>query len=158
MGRETRIGRFVVEFVTHVGEQGALWLKPLDDGDGFFDVRVARVRVVAQSVDYENVEVLEKREADFGHVAHVGEVGGAAEAIASDLLIAMDDGDSLETGAEELGSGAWGGIEAVNMYAGAGGVAIFLAKGVLEDAFDVAGCFVVGIDGHVAIVAEGERA
>ncbi len=42
--------------------------------------------------------------------------------------------------------------------AGAGGVAVFGAKGVVEDALDGGGGVVVGVDGQVAFVVEAEGA
>src|ERR1700719_735478 len=97
---------------------------------------MAWVGIAPQGVHDQYVEILQERNADLRDVAHVGEIGGGAEAIAGDLLPAMGDGDSLEAGAEQLDSGAGGGIYAMNLDARAGGVAVFLAKGVFEDAFD----------------------
>ena len=84
-----------------------------------------------------------------GDVAHVGEVGGGAEAVAGDGLAAVGDGDALEVGAEEVDGGAGGGGEAVDLDAGAGGVAFLLAEGVVEDALDGGGGVVVGVEGEV---------
>ena len=66
----------------------------------------------------------------------------------------MGDGDALEAGAEEVDSGAGGGIDAMDLDAGAGGVAIFLAEGVVEDALDGVGGGVVGVEGEVAVACE----
>ena len=46
----------------------------------------------------------------------------------------------------------------MDLYAGAGGVAVLLAEGVLEDALDGGGGVVVGVDGEVGAVVEGEGA
>ena len=59
----------VVQIVAHVGEEGALRFKLLDEADGFFEVRVAGVRVVTERVEDEDVEVLQQREADGRDVA-----------------------------------------------------------------------------------------
>ena len=67
---------------------------------------VAGVRLAAEGVEDEDVEVLEEREALGGDVAHVGEVGGGAEAVAGDVVAAVGDGDALEAGAEEVDGGA----------------------------------------------------
>ena len=56
----------------------------------------------------------------------------------------------LEAGAEEIEACAGGGVEAVDLDAGAGGVAVFGAEGVVEDALDGGGGVVVGVDGEVA--------
>ncbi len=114
--------------------------------------------VEAEGVEDEDVEILEEGDADLGDVAHVGEVGGAAEAVAGDLLGAVGDGDALEAGSEDVDAGAGGGVEAMDVDAGAGGVAVFFAEGVLEDALDVAGCGFVGVDGDVVDAVEGEGA
>ena len=50
------------------------------------------------------------------------------------------------------------GGEAVEVYAGAGGIAVDLAEGVLEDALDGVGGGVVGEEGEAFGVGEGERA
>ena len=117
-------------------KKARLGFELFDEGDGFFEVGVAGVRVAAEGVEDEDVEILEERDADFGDVAHVGEVGGGAEAVAGDLLAAVGDGDALEAGAEEVDAGAGGGVEAMDVDAGAGGVAVFVAEGVVEDALD----------------------
>ena len=44
----------------------------------------------------------------------------------------------------------------MNLDARASGVAVFLAEGVLEDAFDVVRGFLVGIDGQVVVPAKAE--
>ncbi len=151
VGWEGGVGCVVVEVVAHVGEEGAAGLELLDEGDGFFEVGVAGVGLAAEGVEDEDVEILEERDADVGDVAHVGEVGGGAEAVAGDLLAAVGDGDALEAGAEELDSGAGGGIDAMDLDAGAGGVAVFLAEGVLEDALDGVGGGVVGVEGRLPL-------
>ena len=81
----------------------------------------------------------EQRKALGGDVAHVGEVGGGAEAVAGDVLAAVGDGDALEVRAEEVDCGAGGRVEAVELDAGAGGVAVLGAEGVVEDALDGGG-------------------
>ncbi len=70
----------------------------------------------------------------------------------------MGDGDAAEAGAEEIEAGAGGGVDAVDLDAGAGGVAVFGAEGVVEDALDGGGGVVVGVDGEVAFGVEAEGA
>ena len=96
------VGGGVVEVVRHVGEEGAAGFEPLDQGDGFFEVRVGGVRLAAQGVEDEDVEVLRAAGRSRGDVAEVGEVGGGAEAVAGDGLAAVGDGDALEAGSEEI--------------------------------------------------------
>ena len=148
-GGRAGFGGVVVEVVADVGEEGAPGLELLDEGDGVFEVGVAGVGLAAEGVEDEDVEILEEREAFGGDVAHVGEVGGGAEAVAGDGLPAVGDGDALEAGAEELDAGAGVGIEAMELDAGAGGVAVFVAEGVVEDALDGGGGGVVGVEGRV---------
>ena len=119
---------------------------------------MAVVGVATKGIDDEDVEILEESYAFVGDVAHVGEVGGAAKTVASDLLAAMGDGDALEAGAEEIETGAGCGVDAVKFDAGAGGIAVFGAEGVFEDAFEVCGGFVVGVDGKVAFGVKAEGA
>ena len=84
----------MVEVVADVGEEGAFGVELVDKLDGFGEVGVAGVGLVAEGVEDEDVEVLEEREAFGGDVAHVGEVGGGAEAVAGDGVAAVGDGDA----------------------------------------------------------------
>ncbi len=135
----------MVELVGHVGEEGAFGVEPLGDVDGFGEVGVAGVGVVAERVEDEDVEVLEEGDGVRGEVGEVGEVGGGAEAVAGDGLAAVGDGDALEVGAEER-DGAWRGRQEVKVDAGGGGVAVFGAEGVGEDAAEDVGGGVVGVE------------
>ena len=155
---EGGFGGGVVEVVAHVGEEGTTGLELFDVGDGFFEMRVAEVRVAAECVEDEDVEVLEEREAIVGDVAHVGEIGGGAKAVAGDLLAAVGDGDAAEAGPEEIDACAGRGVETMDFDTGAGGIAVFGSKGISEDAFDGAGGGVVGVDGKVTFDVEAERA
>ena len=141
-----------------MGEEGAAGLELFDVGDGLLEVRVAEVRVAPEGVEDEDVEVLKERDALVGDVAHVGEVGGAAEAVAGDLLAAVGDGDALEAGSEEIEARAGCGVDAVKLHAGAGGIAVLGAEGVFEDAFEGVGCGVVGVDGEIAFDVKAEGA
>ena len=85
VGWEGGFGGGVVEVVAHVGEEGAAGLELFDEGDGLVEVGVAEVGLAAEGVEDEDVEVLEERDALGGDVAHVGEVGGGAEAVAGDV-------------------------------------------------------------------------
>jgi hypothetical protein len=114
------------------------------------------VRFAAQSIQDEYVEVLQQWKANLGDVAHIGEIGGVAEAVACDLLPAMGYRDAAEAGSEEIESCPRGGVDAMDMDACAGWVAVRFAEGVVEDAFDVVCGFVVGVDGQIAICVEAE--
>ena len=148
----------MVEVVAHVGEEGTAWLELFDVGDGLLKMRMAEVRIAAEGVEDENVEVLKEGDALVGNVAHVGEVGGAAEAIASDLLTAVCDGNALEACAEDVEACAGREVNAVKLHAGAGGIAIFGAEGVFEDAFEGLRGRVVGVDREVALDVKAEGA
>jgi len=158
VGWKLGLGGGVVEIVAHVGEEGSAGLELFDEADGFFEMGVAEVRIATQGVEDEDVEVLQERDAFFGDVVHVCEVSSGAEAIAGDLLTAVCDGDAAEAGSEEVEAGAGGGVDAVDFDAGAGGVAVFGAEGVVEDTLDGGGGVVVGVDGQVALVVEAEGA
>ena len=158
MRGEGALGEVVVEVVAEVGEEGAFGLELLDKGDGAVEVGVAGVGVAAEGVEDEDVEVLEEGEAFGREVAHVGEVGGGAEAVSGNLLPAVEDGNALEGGAEERCGGAGGGVDAMEVDAGAGGVAVFGAEGVVEDALDGLRGVLVGVDGDAAGDAKAEGA
>lgn len=147
----------VIKIVAEMSEESAARLELLNEGDGFFEMRVTGMGLATESVEDEDVEVLKKRETLRGDVAHIREVGGGAEAQASDLLMAMHDRDATKTGAEEVDPGARGRIEPVDLNASGGRVAIFCAEGVVEDALDGGGSFVIGIDGQIMLVVEAER-
>src|SRR5258705_1509045 len=120
-------------------------------------MRVTGVRIATQGIDDEYIEILQEGNTDLGDVAHVGEVGGAAEAIAGDLLASVGYGDSLEAGAEQLDSSSGREIDAMDLHARAGGVAVFLAKGVFEDAFDVVCGFLIRVDRQEVVATEADR-
>ena len=150
-------GGGVVEIVAHVNEVGAAGLEPFDDCDGLVEMRVAGVRIAPERVEDEDVEVLKQGQTYIGDVAHVGEVGSAAEAIAGDLLAPVGYGDAAKTGSKKVDPGSGGGVDAVNFDARAGWVAVLFAEGVLEDALDaLCGC-VVGVDGQIALCVKAER-
>ena len=71
-------------------------------------------------------------------------------------MAAVGDGDALKVGAEEIEAGTGRGVDAVKLDAGAGGVTVGLAEGVLEDALDDVGGFVVGVDGEIAVGVKAE--
>ena len=162
VGGEDSFGGVVVEVVADVGEVGAFGGEFFDVADGLLQVGVAGVGVVAEGVEDEDVEVLEKGDALGRDVGHVGEVSGIAEAVAGDLVAAVDDGDAEEAGAEEVTAKAYGcaggGGDAVHGDAGAGGVTVLRAEGVIEDALDGVGGGVVGVEGEAVGDVEAEGA
>src|SRR5271163_3157895 len=107
---------------------------------------MAGVGIVPESVENEDVEISQQRQALGRDVAHVGEVGGAAEAVAGDLLAAVGYGDATKTGVKEVEARSGRQIDAMDFHLCAGGITVFLAKGVLEDALEVPCRFIVGVD------------
>ena len=158
MGGQLGFGFGMVEVVADVGEEGLCGLELLDDGDGLGEVCVAGVWLAAEGVEDEDVESAQEAQGVVAEVAHVGEVGGCAEAVAGDLLAAVDDGDAAEAGTEEGDGGAGGLVDAVEADAGAGGIAVEGAEGVVEDALDGVGGGGVGVEGEGVGVFEAEGA
>jgi hypothetical protein len=158
MRGQAGFGGGVVELVRHVGEEGAAGFQLLDEGDGFGQVGVTGMRLGTERVEDEDVEILEVGEGLGRDVGHVGEVGGAAEAVAGDDFAAMNDGDALEDGPEEgdFGAGAFG--ERMKGDAGAGCVTVFGAEGVVEDAAEDGFGVGIGVEGNAGGGAEGEWA
>lgn len=154
---KSSLGGGVVEVVAHVGEEGTARLELFDVGDGFLKVRVAEMRVATEGVEDEDIKVLEEGDALVGDVAHVSEIGGAAEPVACDLLAAVGDGDALEAGAEEVETGTGRGFDPVKLDASAGGIAVLGAKGVFEDALEGLRGGVVGVDREIAFDVKAER-
>ena len=149
-GGQDGVGGGVVEVVRHVGEEGAARLDLLDQRDGVVEGGVGGVRLAAQGVEDEDVEVCEQREGFGGDVVEVGEVGGGAEAVAGDGLAAVGDGDAEEAARRRDRWRAGCGGDAIEVDAGAGGVAVVLAEGVVEDALDGGGGGVVGVERHAS--------
>ena len=158
MGWEHGVGGGVVEVVAHVGEEGSFGLELLDELEGVLDVGVGGVVGVAESVEYEDVEVLELVDAFVGDGAHVREVGGGAEAVGADGEFAMIDRDAAEGGSEE-GDLFFGGLKAVEFDAGDGSAAGGWAEGVVEDALNGVCGGVVGVErkGLGEIESEGAK-
>jgi len=110
------------------------------------------MRIGAQGVQDEDVEVGQQGDTLRGKVAEIGEVGGGAEAVAGDGLAAMGDGDAEELRAEEIDLGAREGRgDAVQVDACGSGVAVTGGEGVAEDALEGLGSGVVGVEGKVDV-------
>src|SRR6185437_7293699 len=112
-------------------------------------MRVAGVRVASQSVEDEDVKILEEGCTLRRDVAHVGEICCSAEAITCDLLASVRDRNALEARAEEIEAHAGGRVNAMHLYTSAGGIAILFAKGVIKDSFDIARRGLVRVDGQI---------
>ena len=116
------------------------------------------MRFPAKRVQDQQIEIAEQGLRRGRDIAHVREIGGAAEAVAGDLLASMDHGNALEARAEEIEARARRCVKAMQRDTRAGGVAIFRAEGVLEDAFERVCSRRVGKDGDALWQAEAERA
>lgn len=157
MGWKVGFGGGVVDFVGHVGEEGAARGDAFHPTKGRVKMGVAGVRLGAEGVENEDVEVPEERQAGFGDGAHVGEIGGGAEAEAGDLEVAMEDGHALEGDAEDFGG--LGIFEWVELNAGAMRVRGVGGEGVVEDVAKDGRGGLVGVEGQEAgLVGEAERA
>jgi hypothetical protein len=154
---ECGLGGGVVQIMAHVNEVGASGLELFDDRNGLVEMRMTGVRVAPERVEDQYVEALKQGEAYVRNIAHVGQVGCAAEAIACDLLASVGYGDAAKACAEQVHSGSWSGIDAVNFDPRAGGVAVLFAKGVLEDTFDTCRRRVVGVDRQIALHTKTQR-
>src|SRR5208283_4504177 len=91
------------ELVGHVSEEGAPRSEPFDPRKGLLDVGMAGVGLRTQGVDDEHVEIFEQGKAGLGDAAHVGEVGGGAEAEGGNRKTAMENGHTLKAHASDIG-------------------------------------------------------
>src|SRR6185312_2988123 len=116
------------------------------------------MRLAAQGVEDEDVEVLQQRNAFRRDVAHVGKVGSRAEAIAGNGLASMSDRDAEKCCTEQFDGSARCLIDAVESDTSAGGVTVDLAEGVFEDALDGFGSGIVSVERHAIGLAEAQWA
>ncbi len=120
---------------------------------------MAGVRLVAKGVEDEDVEVLQERDAVRWDVAHVGEVGGGAEAVADDGVAAVGDGDDDEFCAEEVDGGAGRGVDAIDDDARGGWGKRSILRKVYSKTRSMIFCGgVVGVEREAVGLAEGEGA
>ena len=97
------LGGFGVgQVVGDVGEPGAARVELLDEGEGLIHGLVHGMGNVAECIEDQFVEILQQSEGGVGKGAEVGEVGGAAEAVAEDFEVAVEKRDGSEGDAEKL--------------------------------------------------------
>ena len=130
------VSGFVVQVMTDMREECAFGRDLFNQFDGSCKMGVAGVRLAPQRVEHKDVEPFEQRKALRWDVAHIREVCGGAEAVAGDGVAAMRDGHADKLCTEQVNRRTGSGIETMNLDAGARGVTVDLAEGVLEDAFD----------------------
>src|SRR4029077_7539650 len=85
-----------------MSEEDPLGADLIGDAHGILDGGVRGVGLVPQTVEKKHVEALQARGGGLGDFAEVGEIGGRAKAEAVDFGVAVNDGDRLEPGAEEM--------------------------------------------------------
>src|SRR5580700_6315995 len=90
------------QVMTDVCEKDAFGVQAICDPDRVFDSGVRGMRLVAQSVEEEDIEILQVRHRGLGNLAEIGQIGGGAEAISVDLRFSGNHGGGLEDRAEEL--------------------------------------------------------
>ena len=134
----------MVNVVGEVGEEGLPRLQLVDDFEGLVDAEVGGVVAVAQGVEDQEVEVLEKRPGFGGDARHVGAVGqglaGVVDAEAGDGEAAVQETQGGEGGVVELDRA--GDFEGEGDQFGDEGIVDVAVRG--EDVFEHAGQRVVG--------------
>jgi len=151
---EAFVGGGVGKFVGDVGEPGAAGLEFVNEGEGLFDGLVHGMRNIAESVEDEVVEVLEKRSGGFGEAAEIGEIRGAAEAEAEHVHFAVEKWHGNNGNAEKLE----GSFDFMKDDAGNGAEGGLGVEDVGEGAANHAEGFLGAVDGHGGALADVEGA
>lgn len=100
---EGSVGCVIIEVASKVGQVRLMGSDPLGDFDGLFDGEVRGVGAVAESVEDEDIESFEEREAGFGDFVAVGAVSDSSDAESVDLEAwTMLEGDEDDLGAEDF--------------------------------------------------------
>ena len=147
----------VVEVVADVREVGAPRGELLHDLDGAGQVGVTRVRLTAQSIEDEEIQIFQQGITLLRDVTHVGKVRCGAKAVAGDRMTSMRDGDAKERSSKELDRCVLAGGNTIHVDTGAGGITINRAEGVVEDSLDdLCGC-VVSVESDPFRTSEAER-
>jgi hypothetical protein len=153
--RQARFDGGMHQIMRDVGEVGAFGLQQFDSFEGLFDGGVSGVRVVAQGVEKEYVEIGEQREAFNRYTAVICEVGAAAEAEAIDSAFAVVDAHRGEGDASDVERFC---IKHVRGEARAAGFAGSLAEDIGEGVDDTGEGFGGGVEGDVVVLEEVEGA
>ncbi len=146
VGREGRFDFGVADLVRHVGEPGASRSDFFDPGDGLLDVSVAGVGPEAQGVDDDELDALEKRKAGVRDGAHVGEVGGVADAIAPVRIWPWRSGMRWKRAPKISTRHAGLPLSRFSLTRAREFDTVDLREGVVEDTFEDLGRGVVGIE------------
>jgi len=178
---EALVGGGVGKFVGDVRKPGVARLEFVHQGEGLLDGLVHGMGNIAESVEDEVVEVLEKGSGGFGKAAEIGEIRGAAEAEAEHVHFAVEQRDGNDGDAKKLegafdfveddaGEGAEGGPGVEDVGEGAadhtegllgavdrhGGALANVEGANVVEALDVIGVAVGEQNGFQAIKARGE--
>src|SRR3954452_4553215 len=102
MRRQGRIGGLVWQVVTDMGEERALRLYALHDAQGVLDGGMRRMTLMPQSVQKQNIQVLQVRERLLRNVAEIGQVSCGAKAVSIDLGVPMNHRHRLKAGTKQL--------------------------------------------------------
>src|SRR5579864_1430893 len=100
--RQRSIRLLVRQIVTNVREKCALRLQPLHDAQRVLHRRMRRVRLVAQCIQKQNIEVFQLRQRRYRDLTMVGQVSRRAKTKAINLRVAMDQSDRLESRTKQL--------------------------------------------------------
>src|SRR5438874_3020429 len=140
------IGLLMRQVVRHVCKKGACWFEPLDELERIFEAGVGWVRAAAQRVEKQNVEPGEIGDGLFGNGVEVRYIGGVAEAICSDGVLAVQHLQRLKDSAEQL----QGTVEAVHLHAGQAAIFVSGIEDIVEHLIYKLCCFRVGVKQHPA--------
>jgi len=151
---EALVGGGVGKFVGDVREPGAARLEFVNESEGLFDGLVHGMRNIAEGVEDEVIEVLEKGSGGFGEAAEIGEIRGAAEAEAEHVHFAVEERHGNNGNAEKLE----GAFDFVQDDAGNGAEGGLGVEDVGEGAANHAEGFLGAVDGHGGALADVEGA
>src|SRR6516165_6420239 len=108
------------------------------------------MRLVAESVQNKNVQILEQRQGSLGDGAEIGHVGGIAKAEAQDGQVAVQDG----YGNQPLSPEVKRAVDKLRVELGDSPIGIRLVKDVLVDAADALHGPAVGVNGNRHVLPE----
>lgn len=157
VGRKFRLRSRVIEIVADMGKEGSARFELFHEGERAFEMRVAGMRLPAESIQNQDIQILEQGNALGWNIAHVREVSGRPKAVSGDCLRAMLYGDALKAGSEEIGPGSRRRlVQRMDGDASSRRVAIVLPEGVIEDSPQGVRCLYIGIDWKILLQLEAE--
>jgi len=148
------VGFRVRKVVSDVRKPCAARFETLDQGQGLVHGLMHGVRNIAQGVQDEFVEALEKGHRRFGQAAEIREISGAAETETQNLHVAVLHRDGHERNAKKLDRSD----RELERNARDGAERGFIVKDVREHAADDSKGLFVAVDGECCALANIERA